>query len=62
MSTKQTLVNALMLTAVHRRQRLEFARQYRNWKSTEWLQGAISDESSFNTNQQIDVGVYDVKF
>ena len=29
------LVKAPMLTAVHRRQRLEFAHQYRNWTSTE---------------------------
>ncbi|KAH7982924.1 hypothetical protein HPB52_008108 [Rhipicephalus sanguineus] len=32
------LVHAPMLTAVHRRRRLESARQYRNWTSTEWRQ------------------------
>ncbi|GIY57998.1 transposable element Tcb1 transposase [Caerostris darwini] len=41
------LVNAPMLTAVHRRRRLEFARQYRNWTSTQWRQVAFSDESRF---------------
>ena len=41
------LVKAPMLTAVHRRQRLEFARQYRNWTSTECRKVAFSDESRF---------------
>ncbi|KAL1434046.1 hypothetical protein MTO96_012040 [Rhipicephalus appendiculatus] len=41
------LVHAPMLTAVHRLRRLELARQYRNWTSTEWRQGAFSDESRF---------------
>ncbi|GFU67693.1 transposable element Tcb1 transposase [Trichonephila clavipes] len=41
------LVRAPMLTAVHRRRRLEFARQYSSWTSTEWRQVAFSDESRF---------------
>ncbi|GFY00896.1 transposable element Tcb1 transposase [Trichonephila clavipes] len=41
------LVRAPMLTAVHRRRRLEFARQYSSWTSTEWRQLAFSDESRF---------------
>lgn len=41
------LVSAPMLTPVHRRRRLEFARQYRTWTSTEWRQVAFSDESRF---------------
>ncbi|GFV46856.1 transposable element Tcb1 transposase [Trichonephila clavipes] len=36
-----------MLTTVHRRRRLEFARQYSSWTSTEWRQVAFSDESRF---------------
>ncbi|GFS85606.1 transposable element Tcb1 transposase [Trichonephila clavipes] len=36
-----------MLTAVHRRRRLEFARQYSSWTSTEWRHVAFSDESRF---------------
>ncbi|GFW55961.1 transposable element Tcb1 transposase [Trichonephila clavipes] len=32
------LVRAPMLTAVHRRRRLKFARQYSSWTSTEWRQ------------------------
>nr|XP_042903078.1 uncharacterized protein LOC122270306 [Parasteatoda tepidariorum] len=32
--SSKPLVNAPMLTAVHRRRRLEFARHYRNWTST----------------------------
>ncbi|GFU68105.1 transposable element Tc3 transposase [Trichonephila clavipes] len=32
------LVCAPMLTALHRRRRLEFARQYSSWTSTEWRQ------------------------
>ncbi|GFY09307.1 tigger transposable element-derived protein 1 [Trichonephila clavipes] len=40
------LVRAPMLT-VHRRRRLEFARQYSSWTSTEWRQVAFSDESRF---------------
>ncbi|GFV63379.1 transposable element Tcb1 transposase [Trichonephila clavipes] len=39
------LVRAPMLTAVHRRRRLEFARQYSSWTSTEYV--AFSDESRF---------------
>ncbi|GFU66833.1 transposable element Tcb1 transposase [Trichonephila clavipes] len=41
------LVRASMLTTVHRRRRLEFARQYSIWTSTEWRQVAFSDESRF---------------
>ncbi|GIX77121.1 transposable element Tcb1 transposase [Caerostris darwini] len=41
------LVNAPMLTTVHRRRRLEFERQYRNWTSTERRQVVFSDESHF---------------
>ncbi|GFW19190.1 transposable element Tcb1 transposase [Trichonephila clavipes] len=41
------LVRAPMLTAAHRRRRLEFARQYSSWTSTEWRQVAFSDESRF---------------
>ncbi|GFT13555.1 transposable element Tcb1 transposase [Trichonephila clavipes] len=41
------LVRASMLTTVHRRRRLEFARQYSSWTSTEWRQVAFSDESRF---------------
>ncbi|GFV08956.1 transposable element Tcb1 transposase [Trichonephila clavipes] len=41
------MVRAPMLTAVHRRQRLEFARQYSSWTSTEWRHVAFSDESRF---------------
>ncbi|GFV44057.1 transposable element Tcb1 transposase [Trichonephila clavipes] len=41
------LVRASMLTAVHRRRRLEFARQYSSWTSTEWRHVAFSDESRF---------------
>ncbi|GFT70127.1 transposable element Tcb1 transposase [Trichonephila clavipes] len=41
------LVRAPMLTAVHRRRRLEFARQYNSWTFTEWRQVAFSDESRF---------------
>ncbi|GFV19463.1 transposable element Tcb1 transposase [Trichonephila clavipes] len=41
------LVRAPMLTAVHRRRRLEFARQYSSWTSTEWRQVEFSDESRF---------------
>ncbi|GFX41209.1 transposable element Tcb1 transposase [Trichonephila clavipes] len=41
------LVRAPMLTAVHRRRRLEFARQYSSWTSTEWRHVAFSDESRF---------------
>ncbi|GFX00420.1 transposable element Tcb1 transposase [Trichonephila clavipes] len=32
------LVRASMLTTVHRRRRLEFARQYSSWTSTQWRQ------------------------
>ncbi|GFV38072.1 probable RNA-directed DNA polymerase from transposon X-element [Trichonephila clavipes] len=41
------LVRAPMQTAVHRRRRLEFARQYSSWTSTEWRHVAFSDESRF---------------
>lgn len=41
------LVHASMLTAVHRRRRLEFAHRYCNWTSTEWRQVAFSDKSHF---------------
>ncbi|GFU90017.1 transposable element Tcb1 transposase [Trichonephila clavipes] len=41
------LVRAHMLTAVHRRRKLEFARQYSSWTSTEWRHVAFSDESRF---------------
>ncbi|GFU98117.1 ryanodine receptor [Trichonephila clavipes] len=41
------LVRAPMLTAVHRRRRLEFARQYSSWTSTEWRHVAFLDESRF---------------
>ncbi|GFW88355.1 transposable element Tcb1 transposase [Trichonephila clavipes] len=41
------LVHVPMLTAVHRQQKLEFARQYRKWTSTECRQVAFSDESRF---------------
>ncbi|GFX78902.1 transposable element Tcb1 transposase [Trichonephila clavipes] len=41
------LFRAPMLTAVHRRRRLEFARQYSSWTSTEWRHVAFSDESRF---------------
>ncbi|GFS87658.1 transposable element Tcb1 transposase [Trichonephila clavipes] len=41
------LVRAPMLTAVHRRRRLEFARQYSSWTSTEWRHVAFSDELRF---------------
>ncbi|GFY28882.1 transposable element Tcb1 transposase [Trichonephila clavipes] len=38
------LVRAPILTAVHRRRRLEFARQYSSWTSTERRHVAFSDE------------------
>ncbi|GFX88378.1 transposable element Tcb1 transposase [Trichonephila clavipes] len=41
------LVRASMLTIVHRRRRLEFARQYSSWTSAEWRHVAFSDESRF---------------
>ncbi|GFU93741.1 transposable element Tcb1 transposase, partial [Trichonephila clavipes] len=41
------LVRAPMLTAVLRQRRLEFARQYSSWTSTEWRHVAFSDESRF---------------
>lgn len=37
------LVNASMLTDVHWRRMLEFARQYLNWTLDEWLQVISSD-------------------
>ncbi|GFU63299.1 transposable element Tcb1 transposase [Trichonephila clavipes] len=40
-------VHAPMLTAVYWQQKLEFARQYHSWSSTEWRQVAFSDESRF---------------
>ncbi|GFT52796.1 transposable element Tcb1 transposase [Trichonephila clavipes] len=39
------LVNAVLLTDVHWRRRLELAREFRNWTSTEWRQVVFSDES-----------------
>ncbi len=52
------LVNAPMLTAVHRRRRLKFARQYRNWTTTEWL---FLMNHVLCSIGQMDVGVYGVK-
>ncbi|GFU86904.1 transposable element Tcb1 transposase [Trichonephila clavipes] len=45
------LVRAPMLTAVQRRRRLEFARQYSSWTSTEWRHAAFSDESRFMSHR-----------
>ncbi|GFW40881.1 transposable element Tcb1 transposase [Trichonephila clavipes] len=44
---KQHLVHAPMLTTIHWQRKLEFARQYRKWMSTEWRQKAFSNESRF---------------
>ncbi|GFT68481.1 transposable element Tcb1 transposase [Trichonephila clavipes] len=53
---KQTLpVRVPMLTAVHRRRKAKFARQYSSWTSTEWRQVAFSDESFLCSIGQMDV-------
>jgi hypothetical protein len=36
-----------LLTADHRRRRLEFAREYLNWQEADWAKVLFSDESSF---------------
>lgn len=41
-----------LLTATHKRKRLEFARKYRNWKTEQWKKVLWSDESTFRVNSE----------
>ena len=41
-----------LLTTVHKKKRLEFARKYRNWKTEEWKKVLWSDESTFRVNHE----------
>ena len=48
------LVRVPMMTPVHRRKRLQWAREHRNWTLEQWKKVAWSDESRFLFDHHVD--------